>query len=131
MDLYDSGILTDVITYISELGLDDIDSLQSLSTQDDDTLSDEELAMALFAEEAKGLLNIAKERVGHALDRARTIFEELEEMETTARLDRLVALSLASGSGTPPRPTFYSQTNLAESEPDDEEDDTSSSSLAE
>ena len=59
------------------------------------------------------------------------LYEELEEMETTARLDRLVALSLASGSGTPPRPTFYSQTNLVESEPDDEEDDTSSSSLAE
>ena len=66
MNRHNSDVLADVISYISELSLDGIDSLQSRMLNKDDALSDEELAMALFAEEAQGMLNVAKERASHA-----------------------------------------------------------------
>ena len=102
--------IADVISYISRLGLQDIQSLQSRARTGNSSVSltDEELALSLFAEEAEGLLNIAR---GHAFagannDDARfsTVSEELEEMEEAARYDHLVALAISQGRPIPPRP---------------------------
>ena len=101
--------ITDVISYISRLDLQDIHSLQSRAhdTSSNTALSDQELALALFAEEAEGLLNIAKEHVLHGDDigpSSLAIQQELEEREETARYDHLVALAISQGNPIPPRP---------------------------
>lgn len=105
----DGGIAA-VIAYISQLELQDIESLQLLLYDEDEdndaVLSDEAIALALFAEEAQGLLNIARER---ALDEeftrsgSRSILEELEGLEEDARYDHLVALAISEGNPIPPR----------------------------
>lgn len=130
MDYYNPNVLADVFSYISELSLDGIDTLQSRALSRDDTLSDEELAMALFAEEAEGLLNIAKDRATHAISRTATIFEELEEMEAAARYDHLVALAISEGRDIPPRPPFAPRANIVEPDSDDESSGASSSSAS-
>lgn len=127
MDLYNPS---DVFAYISELSIDDIDSLQYYAHNRDDIFSDEELAMALFAEEAEGLLNIAKDRVGQAIGRASTMIEELEEIEAAARYDRFVALAISEGREIPPRPTPLSRNSLSEPDSDGESSDASSSSAS-
>lgn len=101
--------ITDVISYISRLGLQDIRTLQSRAQQRDANtgLTDQELALALFAEEAEGLLNIARDHVADGINdgsRSLTILEELEEMEEAARYDHLVALAISEGNPIPPRP---------------------------
>lgn len=111
--------LTDILTYISQLSLDDIDTLQSRVQSNDPTLSDEELAMALFAEEAAGLLNVAKEHVGQSTRESRSIVEELEEMEAAARYDRIVALAISEGHPIPPRPLLPLRRAVSESDSDD------------
>lgn len=86
--------------------------------------------MALFAEEAEGLLNIAKDRVGQAIGRASTMIEELEEMEAAARYDRLVAFAISEGQEIPPRPTPPSRTRLSEPDSDGQSSGASSSSAS-
>lgn len=98
-----------VISYISRLELQDIQTLQERAQRGNSSVgvTDEELALALFAEEAEGLLNVAQ---GHVVDqrndggRPLTVFEELEEMEEVARYDHLVALAISQGTPIPPRP---------------------------
>lgn len=123
---YNPDALADVITYISQLSLDGIDSLQSRAQDKDAVLTDEELAMAIFAEEAEGLLNIAKDRVSNV--RGRSIYEELEEIESAARYDRLVALAISEGRPIPPRPTSFPSGNASLLEDDDDESSIASSS---
>lgn len=106
----------DVFAYISSLSLDDIDTLQSHAPGGSSTLSDEELAMALFAQEAAGLLNIAKEHAGQSTRHNRSIIEELEEMEALARYDHQVALAIAEDRPIPPMPAL--PLRRAVSEPD-------------
>lgn len=112
MDLYDSDVLTDIITYISRLSVDGIDSLQSYAHNKDELLSDEELAMAIFAEEAEGLLNIAKDRVERSSSPDLSIVQELEEMEIAARYDRMVAIAISEGGPLPPRPSVRARITL-------------------
>lgn len=101
----DSDGVGDVISYISQLGLQDINDIQSRANKQVDTvLSDHELALALFAEEAEGLLNIARARHNDDHMPPRSILEELEEMEEAARYDRLVAVAISEGRPIPPRP---------------------------
>ncbi|KAI0690700.1 hypothetical protein BC835DRAFT_1548023 [Cytidiella melzeri] len=107
------GGITDVISYISQLGLHDIQSLQSQAHNKDSdaALTDEELALALFAEEAEGLLNITRAHVlGSSNSSSRSILEELEEMEEAARYDHLVALAISQGNPIPPRPPRRTRT---------------------
>lgn len=129
--------MADVITYISQLGLDDIESLQARSRNKDAALTDEELALALFAEEAEGLLNITRERASSTStrgDSSRTVLEELEELEeleALARYDHLVALAISEGRPIPPMPILRhaaSQTELPEDDTDDSESSISSDS---
>lgn len=98
--------VTDVISYISQLDLRGIDDIQSRahSKQEDTALTDEELALALFAEEASGLLSVARDRYGQDDSQSHSIMDELEEMEDAARYDHLVALAIHEGRPIPPRP---------------------------
>ncbi|KAI0085642.1 hypothetical protein BDY19DRAFT_431837 [Irpex rosettiformis] len=101
--------IADVISYIAQLDLQDIQALQAQAhtSSSGPALTDQELALALFAEEAEGLLNVARD---HALDRdiddigSFAFLQELEEMEEAARYDHLVALALSQGNPIPPRP---------------------------
>ncbi|EKM60894.1 uncharacterized protein PHACADRAFT_247113 [Phanerochaete carnosa HHB-10118-sp] len=112
-----NAALTDVFAYISRLSLDDIDTLQSRVQAGDPALSDEELAMALFAEEAAGLLNVAKGHAGHSA-RHRPIVEELEEIEAAARYDHLVALAISEGRPIPPMPALPLRRTISEPDSD-------------
>ena len=100
--------VTDVLSYISRLDLDDIDSLQSRShrkPQDADYLSDEELAMLLFVEEAEGLLNRAREhRSDDNATESMSMLDELLQLEDDARYDHQVALAISEDRPIPPRP---------------------------
>lgn len=103
----DYDAVTDVLSYISRLDLDDIESLQSRSRnkqRDEEVLSDEELAMLLFAEEAEGLLNITKEYRAEDSSEPRSMLQELLELEEAARYDHQVALAISEGRPIPPRP---------------------------
>ncbi|OSD06019.1 hypothetical protein PYCCODRAFT_1474892 [Trametes coccinea BRFM310] len=66
--------------------------------------SDAELARAMFAEEAEGLLNTAKERIVLKGDTEGDLLEELIKIEETARYDRALAIALSQGRDPPPRP---------------------------
>ncbi|KZT06378.1 uncharacterized protein LAESUDRAFT_714427 [Laetiporus sulphureus 93-53] len=101
--------LTDLLSYISQLGLDDIDDLLSRNaTGSGDALNDEELALLVFAEEAQGLLNIVKDHVSAApsgvVDDVTTLLDQLVVMEDMARYDREMAIALSEGRDPPPRP---------------------------
>ncbi len=101
--------VADVISYISRLDLQDIEALQERAQRRNSSVgvTDEELALALFAKEAEGLLNVAQGRVVYQRNdggRPLTVFEELEEMEEVARYDHLVALAVSQGTPIPPRP---------------------------
>ena len=98
--------VADVLGYISRLDLDDIESLQSRRNKhhDEETLSDEELAMLLFAEEAEGLLNITKEHRTETSEEPRSMLQELLDLEDAARYDRQVAWAIAEDLPIPPRP---------------------------
>ena len=99
--------VTDILTYISRLDLDDIDSLQSRSQRKPDAhyLADEDLAMQLFAEEAEGLLNLAREhRSEDNAAQSLSMLDELLQLEEDARYDHQVALAIAEDRPIPPRP---------------------------
>lgn len=103
------GGISDVISYISQLDVQGIEDLQSRAhNKDEDQIrTDEELAWALFAEEAQGLLNVVKDRaLEDESDESsnHSVLEELEAMEEAARYDRLVALAIYEGEPIPPRP---------------------------
>ena len=66
-------------------------------------LDDEDLALALFAEEAEGLLNFTKDHLANG-SVGEELFEELIEMEEIAHYDHLMAVALSQGKEPPPRP---------------------------
>ena len=105
---FEFDAVADVLSYISRLDLDDIDSLQSHSQrkrQDVNYLTDEELAMHLFAEEAEGLLNRAREhRSEDNSAESLSMLDELLQLEDDARYDHQVALAIADDRPIPPRP---------------------------
>lgn len=104
--------LSAVLTYISRLDANDIDRIQSCSqslgaedTRTDALLSDEELALRYFAEEAQGLLAIAKEYLtsdpDYEIHGTPTLLHQLVAMEEMARRDRELAIALSEGRDPP------------------------------
>ena len=77
--------LGDLISYIAQLDLQDIQSLQSRAHNSSSAANqtDEELALLLFSEEAEGLFNIAAEHMngGDGSSRSKSVVEELEELD--------------------------------------------------
>ncbi|KAF7789869.1 hypothetical protein EIP86_000817 [Pleurotus ostreatoroseus] len=99
--------IVDMIAYITRLDLDDIESLQERSRhkgQGGTTLSDEELAMLLFVEEAEGLLNIVKGHGASSVRQPATLLQELVEREEMERYDHEVALAIHEGRPIPSPP---------------------------
>jgi hypothetical protein len=132
---YEDGI-SEVISYIAQLDIQDIQSLKSRVHNRNSVANqtDEELALALFAEEAEGLFNVAMHHMneGAGSSSSRSVLEELEELEEAARYDHLVALAISQGNPIPPRPArrnrargSYLSTALAMVPSDDETDETS------
>ncbi|THH27022.1 hypothetical protein EUX98_g7161 [Antrodiella citrinella] len=101
----DSG-LEDVLQYISGLRIDDIDNLQSHNALGDVSLSDEDLAKLLFAQEAGHLLNITRDHIAgpSGSASANTLIDELIAMEEMARFDHEYALALSEDRPLPVRP---------------------------
>lgn len=95
----------DIINYITQLELADIESLQERSRhQGETTLSDEELAMLLFVEEAEGLLNITKGHRAASVRQSGSLLQELMEREELERYDHEVALAISEDRPIPPPP---------------------------
>ncbi|TCD67542.1 hypothetical protein EIP91_012296 [Steccherinum ochraceum] len=93
-----------VLQYITHLRLDDIEDLQTRSAQDASSLSDEELAKLMFAEEASALLNVTRDHIaGPSTHDTRTLMEELAAMEEMARFDHEMALALSEDRPLPVR----------------------------
>ncbi|OCH96605.1 hypothetical protein OBBRIDRAFT_815867 [Obba rivulosa] len=96
-----------LFTYIAQLGVEGIDELESRSAgKRRAPLSDEELALQLFVEEAQSLLSVTKEfLVGSTADYhgSRALVDELIAMEEMARLDHEMAVALSEGRDPPPR----------------------------
>ena len=103
--------LTALMAHISHLGISDLDQILAQCDSagagaGSSAPSDEELALSLFAQEAQGLLHIAKDHVldvDHGQD-SDDLLDELLDMEETAEYDRAVALALSQGRAPPPRP---------------------------
>lgn len=94
-----------VLQYISHLRIDDIEDLQTRSAQNASSLSDEELAKLLFAEEASALLNVTRDHIaGPSTHGTRTLMEELLAMEEMAQFDHEMALALSEDRPFPVRP---------------------------
>ncbi|KAH8100559.1 hypothetical protein BXZ70DRAFT_158368 [Cristinia sonorae] len=99
------GGLEDLIQYITHLHLDDIEDLQARNAEDDTSLSDEELAKLIFAQEAESLLNITRDHIaGPSAAGSQDLIEELIAMEEMARFDHEVALAIAEDRPIPMRP---------------------------
>lgn len=102
--------ITEHLAYISSLNLEEIAALQAQqiylkSPRPLQFLNDRQLAMAHFAYEAEGLLNIARDRRYGGDDvSAQDLLAELQEQEDSARYDRLVAIAIATDMPIPPRP---------------------------
>ncbi|THG94000.1 hypothetical protein EW026_g7379 [Hermanssonia centrifuga] len=121
---------SDVISYISQLALDDIESLQERSRnkgRDEEIMTDEELAMMIFAEEAEGLLNIRREHISERSNKPCSMLQELLEMEEAARYDHQVALAISEDRPIPPRPPRIATLTDTFQESDYESDSDSSS----
>ncbi|OJT12588.1 hypothetical protein TRAPUB_10829 [Trametes pubescens] len=85
---------------ISEFPLLEIEELQAKRRAR--PVSDADLALALFAEEAEPLLNVSKDRSRDG--RRAEVLDELLHMEEIARYDHALALALSEGRDPPPRP---------------------------
>ena len=102
------GGLSELLAHISNLSLGELNTHLSNRRQTaipGQPLSDEELSLSLFAAEAEGLLNVAKDHatgVGGPGEDA--LYDALYEMEQTAQYDRMMAIALAEGRDPPPRP---------------------------
>lgn len=99
--------LTALLAHISHLTpyqLDDLLAKRNQTAAPVPSISDEELALLLFAEEAEGLLNIAKDHVANEAELEDTLFDALLEAEETAEYDRSMAIALSQGRNPPPRP---------------------------
>lgn len=97
--------IMDIIAYITQLDLDDIESLQERSRHKVETaLSDEELAMLLFVEEAEGLLNITKGHRAASVPQSGSLLQELMDREELERYDHQVALAISEDRPIPPPP---------------------------
>ncbi|KAI0724353.1 hypothetical protein C8T65DRAFT_563522 [Cerioporus squamosus] len=95
------------MAHISRLTITELDSLLANRNQPESrtpSLSDEELSLLLFAEEAEGLLNIAKNHVTSETELEDVLFNALLEVEETAEYDRAIAIALSQGRNPPPRP---------------------------
>ena len=95
-----------MMEHISLLTVADIDVVLSKRRQTESSvlLSDNELALALFAEEAEGLLNITKGRISASNYDNESFADELFNMEQMAHYDHLMAIALSEGRAPPPRP---------------------------
>ena len=93
---------TALIAHISRLDLAGLDAmLAKCASPKGSSLSDEELAIALFAQEAEGLLHIAKDHTVQGLDDAAktdVLLEELLQLEQDAQRDHAIALALTLGN---------------------------------
>ena len=100
-----------VLQYISQLDVDDIDDLQARNARNESSLSDEELAKLLFAQEAESLLNLTRARIaGPSAVGTQNFIEELIAIEEMARFDHELALALSEDRPLPVRPELPRQT---------------------
>ena len=90
--------------HISYMTPDIIDDILSKRGPHEGAMRDEDLALALFAEEAEGLLHISKSRARVGDADMEAFADELFEMERMAQYDRLVAIALSEGRDPPPPP---------------------------
>ena len=110
---------SDLFSLIAALTLEDVEELQkdnrssifsSPSSANQDTLSDEELAVQLYAEEANSLLLFAQDAalaysIQEALRTDRSLIREMVRQETQETRDHRMALALHAGRHTP-EPAF-------------------------
>ena len=94
--------------HISQLTVHDIDNILSKRTSTAESsarvLSDHDVALAFFAEEATGLLNISKDRAKARGSDSEALADELYDIEQMALYDHLVAVALSEGRDPPPLP---------------------------
>lgn len=104
----DDGRDSDLLSLIAALTLEDVKELQDhrrssiVSASSQDTLSDEELAVQLYAEEANSLLLFAQDAalaysINAALRSDRGLIREMVQEETAAIRDRRMALAMSAG----------------------------------
>lgn len=126
---------SDLLSIIAALTLEDVKELQDdrrssvASTISQDTLTDEELAVQLYAEEANSLLLFAQDAalaysINTALRSDRSLIREMVREETTAIRDRRMALAMGTGRSITPAvkaripedPASLMSTDISESE---------------
>ncbi|KAI0786014.1 hypothetical protein C8Q75DRAFT_773761 [Abortiporus biennis] len=126
----------ETLALIASLALEDIDNIRSQrkgKAKAGATISDEELAFRLFAEEANSLLGVAQDAVlaksiDTALSTDRRILRDFASAEVAAIRDRQFAVALSEGCTTAPAPspTTHSLWNQYSTDEDSEEDDATS-----
>ncbi|KAI8995299.1 hypothetical protein BD414DRAFT_410253 [Trametes punicea] len=106
-DLDDPATL---LSLIAKLSLEDVNELRSqhVGARSDGTLTDEELALELFAEEATVLDTFARDMrvaqsLGRALESDADLLDDMARLEEMARRDREFAIAIAEGR----RPTYH------------------------
>lgn len=102
--------LTALLKMISNMSVQEIDEgiVRHGDSSQTASRSDTNLASSLFAEEAEGLLNVAKDHLIHGV-RNEDLLQELLEIEETARYDHLMAVALSEGRDPPPRAPIQSR----------------------
>ncbi|KAI0082223.1 hypothetical protein K474DRAFT_846399 [Panus rudis PR-1116 ss-1] len=97
-------IMTSTLQYIVHLNVTEIDDLQARARTDpnDTQLTDEELAMLLFVQDAESLLNRTREHK-RTRDDSDSLLEEFFDWEETARFDHELAIALSEGRPPPVR----------------------------
>jgi hypothetical protein len=108
----------DLLSLVAQLSLEDVDDIQSHSKgkgRGDAPLSDEEIAMRLYHEEAAALMQITRDfafarSLDEAIDLDHNTVIQLAQAEEVAREDREMALALSEGREPPPRSPFTSLT---------------------
>lgn len=98
------------MAHISHLGPSELDTFLAMCDSDPESLAsvldDDELALVLFAQEAEGLLQIARDHMleDNGDEDSDELLDELLRMEENAEYDRTVALALSRDMDPPPRP---------------------------
>ena len=101
--------------HISRLAMNDIDDILSKrgnSSVLSAPLSDRELALSFFAEEAEGLLIMSRDYALSGGVDGRNLAVELLNIEETAHYDHLIAIALSEDKEPPSRPLPHDRTRL-------------------
>ncbi len=113
--MFAEGVLSDpeaasLLSLVASCSLEDVEAIQGRRKGKDrgGPLTDEELALQLFAEEARALQILAQDialarSIDNALRADATILDQYEQIEQVERHDREVARALAEGRPPPTR----------------------------